>query len=173
MTFGQGASFPYAFQTAYHALVEIANLQHDGSVLIHSALSSVGMAAILGKLTCPLGFTEKIQETWYSPKSFPDLLTHHFVVAQHIGAQIFATVSSEAGPKRDILITNFGIPATHIFSNTSDVFRRGLHRITNGRGVDVILNSLPGFLTDTWSCIAGTLSLLPWSWSVELCPIQI
>ena len=63
MTFAQGASFPYAFQTAYHALVEIANLQHDGSVLIHSALSSVGMAAILGKLTCPLGFTEKIQET--------------------------------------------------------------------------------------------------------------
>lgn len=53
MTFAQGASIPYAFQTAYHALVDIASLQHDGSVLIHSALSSVGMASILGKLTDP------------------------------------------------------------------------------------------------------------------------
>lgn len=139
-SFEQGASIPYAFQTAYHAIIEVANLQRGESVLIHSALSAVGTAAIL--------------------------------IAKHVGAQIFATVSSEDATKRESLVSQFDIPPRNIFSNTSSVFRRGIWRITGGRGVDVVFNSLPGMLSDTWACVADFGTIVDISKSKEVLPSQ-
>ncbi|KAK8037847.1 hypothetical protein PG991_001193 [Apiospora marii] len=73
--------------------------------------------------------------------------------AQREGAEIYATVGSVE--KRDFLETTYGIPRDHILSSRDLTFRDGLLRMTNGRGVDVILNSLSGdALRATWDCIA-------------------
>ncbi|RAH70054.1 type I polyketide synthase [Aspergillus aculeatinus CBS 121060] len=47
MDFLTAASIPLAFITAYHALVDLARLQRDERVLIHSGTGGVGQAAIM------------------------------------------------------------------------------------------------------------------------------
>ena len=42
----EAASVPVAFLTAYYALIEVAKLNHNSRVLIHSAAGGVGMAAV-------------------------------------------------------------------------------------------------------------------------------
>ena len=46
LTFVQGASFNVAYTTAYHCLIERANLTRNDSVLINGATGGVGSAAI-------------------------------------------------------------------------------------------------------------------------------
>lgn len=46
MSFTQAASFPIAFLTAYYALVEVARIQPNETVLIHAGAGGVGQAAI-------------------------------------------------------------------------------------------------------------------------------
>ncbi|KAI0166917.1 hypothetical protein GGR52DRAFT_581678 [Hypoxylon sp. FL1284] len=73
--------------------------------------------------------------------------------AQHVGAEILATVSSEA--EKQFLIEQYGIADDHIFSNKDVGFVQGVKRITKGLGVQVVLNSLTGeLLRQTWHCIA-------------------
>ncbi|KAI0009602.1 hypothetical protein F4779DRAFT_581698 [Xylariaceae sp. FL0662B] len=73
--------------------------------------------------------------------------------AQHVGAKVLATVSSEAEKRH--LVENYNIPEDHIFSNKDAGFVQGVKRITQGRGVQVVLNSLTGeLLRQTWHCIA-------------------
>ncbi|KAJ5896473.1 Highly reducing polyketide synthase sdnO [Penicillium subrubescens] len=73
--------------------------------------------------------------------------------AQHIGAEIFATVGSAA--KRQLLIDHYNIPEDHIFSTRSRSFKHGILRLTGDKGVDVVLNSLSGeWLNDSWECVA-------------------
>ena len=38
----------------------------------------------------------------------------------------------------------YGIPKDHIFSSRDQIFVKGVLRMTEGRGVDVVLNSLAG-----------------------------
>jgi NADPH:quinone reductase-like Zn-dependent oxidoreductase len=45
-TYSDGASLPTVFLTAYHCLVEIANLQKGEIILIHTASGGVGLCAI-------------------------------------------------------------------------------------------------------------------------------
>ncbi|OPC78495.1 hypothetical protein B4N89_38180 [Embleya scabrispora] len=45
-TFAEAAGMPVAFQTAHHALFEVADLKPGESVLIHAAAGGVGMAAV-------------------------------------------------------------------------------------------------------------------------------
>ncbi|KAI1100274.1 hypothetical protein F4804DRAFT_54093 [Jackrogersella minutella] len=73
--------------------------------------------------------------------------------AQHVGAEIIATVSSQA--EKQSLVEQYNIPEDHIFSNKDVSFVQGIKRITNGLGVQVILNTLTGeLLRQTWHCIA-------------------
>lgn len=54
----------------------------------------------------------------------------------------------------------FGIPRDHIFNSRDSSFLPGILAATNGRGVDVVLNSLSGeLLHDSWRCVAkfGTM----------------
>ncbi|ETS75605.1 hypothetical protein PFICI_12549 [Pestalotiopsis fici W106-1] len=74
-------------------------------------------------------------------------------VAQMIGAEIYCTVSTEE--KIHFLETNFGIRRDHIFNSRDDSFLAGVRAATNGRGVDLVLNSLSGeLLHASWRCVA-------------------
>lgn len=74
-------------------------------------------------------------------------------MAQHIGAEVLATVSSET--EKNLLKEKYGIPDDHIFSNKDAGFVQGIKRVTKGQGVQVVINSLTGeLLRQTWHCIA-------------------
>ena len=74
-------------------------------------------------------------------------------LAQLVGGEIFATVSS--AQKRDLLIEEFGIQKDHIFSSRDLSFAKGIMRMTNNKGVDVVLNSLAGdLLRASWDILA-------------------
>ncbi|KAI8245503.1 hypothetical protein K4K55_001614 [Colletotrichum sp. SAR 10_96] len=75
------------------------------------------------------------------------------ILAQHIGAKTFATVSSEE--KKQLLIDTYGIPSEQIFNSRDTRFVQGVMRLTGSKGVDVVLNSLAGEpLRLSWRCIA-------------------
>lgn len=75
------------------------------------------------------------------------------VLAQHVGAKVFATCSSES--KRDLIVQQFGLSEDCIFSSRDSSFVQGLMEKTKGKGVDVVLNSLSGaLLKASWDCIA-------------------
>ncbi|KAJ8129093.1 hypothetical protein O1611_g4539 [Lasiodiplodia mahajangana] len=74
-------------------------------------------------------------------------------LAQREGAEVFATVSSLE--KRDFLEKTYGLPRDHIFSSRDLTFKTGLMRMTKGRGVDIVVNSLAGeMLRASWECVA-------------------
>lgn len=74
-------------------------------------------------------------------------------VAQMVGAKIIATVGSQ--PKRDLIKERYGLTDDQIFNSRDDTFVEGVHKVTNGWGVDVVLNSLAGkLLHASWNCIA-------------------
>ena len=74
-------------------------------------------------------------------------------LAQLLDAEIFVTVGSDQ--KKQFLIDEYGIPEDHIFSSRNITFAKSLKRLTQNRGVDVVLNTLSGqgFLA-SWDCIA-------------------
>lgn len=82
-------------------------------------------------------------------------------IARHTGMEVFATVSSEI--KRKLIREEYGVPDDHIFNSRDLSFVKGIKRMTHGRGVDVVLNSLAGeALRQTWNCIA------PFGYFVEI-----
>ena len=75
------------------------------------------------------------------------------MLSQHLGAQVFVTVGTKE--KKQFLMENYNIPETHIFSSRRFNFVQGIKKMTNGRGVDIVLNSLAGEgLTETLKVIA-------------------
>lgn len=74
-------------------------------------------------------------------------------VAQHFGATIFATVGTEL--KKQFIMQQYGLQEDHIFSSRDSTFASGIQRLTGGKGVDVVLNSLSGnSLIASWECVA-------------------
>lgn len=74
-------------------------------------------------------------------------------ICRYLQAEIYVTVGSEE--KRRFLRTEYGIPEDRMFSSGSISFATDLMRATNGRGADVILNSLTGdMLHESWRCLA-------------------
>ncbi|GAB1201010.1 hypothetical protein APSETT444_010394 [Aspergillus pseudonomiae] len=74
-------------------------------------------------------------------------------LCQLMGAVIYATVGSEEKARH--LIDNLNIPADHIFDSRSSSFLQGVLQKTEGRGVDLVLNSLSGdLLHASWQCVA-------------------
>ena len=64
-------------------------------------------------------------------------------LAKFFGAgKIFVTAGN--AEKRSLIKESFGIPEEHIFSSRNLCFAPGIRRLTDGRGVDVVLNSLRG-----------------------------
>lgn len=73
--------------------------------------------------------------------------------ANLVGAEVFATVSTVE--KKKLLMEKYGVKEANIFSSRNTDFAAGVLRATDGRGVDVVLNSLSGEgLRRSWDCIA-------------------
>lgn len=74
-------------------------------------------------------------------------------VSKYVGATIYVSVGTEE--KAKYLMDTFDIPRHHIFNSRDSSFITGVMRETNGRGVDMVLNSLSGDLLHTsWKCVA-------------------
>ena len=75
------------------------------------------------------------------------------ILSQLVGAEVFATAGT--AQKRNFITTKYGIPADHVFSSRDSSFVPKLTSMTNGRGVNVILNSLSGqLLQESFNCLA-------------------
>ncbi len=75
-------------------------------------------------------------------------------MAQQIGAVIYTTVGSQS--KREYLIRELGVPDSHIFNSRDDKFVKAINLATQGRGVNVVINSLTGdLLHASWRCISA------------------
>ena len=64
-------------------------------------------------------------------------------IAKHVGAEVFATAGSPG--KRSLLR---GLGVDHVMNSRTLEFADEIAEITNGQGVDVVLNSLPGEAID-------------------------
>ncbi|KAF7549858.1 hypothetical protein G7Z17_g6123 [Cylindrodendrum hubeiense] len=74
-------------------------------------------------------------------------------IAQRAGAHVLATVGSPA--KRQLLKEQYGLTEDQMFSSRDASFAKGVMTATNGKGVDIVLNSLAGpLLHASWSCVA-------------------
>ncbi|MCJ1396149.1 hypothetical protein MMC18_009038 [Xylographa bjoerkii] len=75
-------------------------------------------------------------------------------VAKTCDANIFATVGSEE--MKGTLITKYGLANDHIFDSRSISFAATIRRMTEGKGVDVIISSCSGVaLKHLTSCLAN------------------
>ncbi|EMD93080.1 hypothetical protein COCC4DRAFT_139661 [Bipolaris maydis ATCC 48331] len=74
-------------------------------------------------------------------------------LAKYVGAEIFATVSD---PEHNSFLRRvIGLKGDHIFPSTDSAFATAIQTKTNGRGVDVVLNTLEGsLLHKTLECVA-------------------
>ncbi|CAG2008535.1 unnamed protein product [Fusarium graminearum] len=128
LTFQEAAIIPCVFSTAMYGLVDLARLEAEQSVLIHSACGGVRQAAIQ--------------------------------IAKMIRAEVCTPSTSSSEDKMEYLTSVFGIPRDHIFKSRDSSFRQGILKATDGRGVDVVLNSLSGeLLHESWNCVTkfGTI----------------
>ncbi|KAM7200798.1 hypothetical protein V8F33_003729 [Rhypophila sp. PSN 637] len=74
-------------------------------------------------------------------------------ICQYFGLEVFATVGST--PKKELLINRYKISEDHIFDSRNTSFAQAVKRITKGRGVDLVLNSVAGeFLRQSWHLVA-------------------
>jgi acyl transferase domain-containing protein/NADPH:quinone reductase-like Zn-dependent oxidoreductase len=74
-------------------------------------------------------------------------------LCKYLGVTIYATVGTDE--KRKFLVEECGIPPTHIFSSRTTEFATSVLKVTNGNGVNCVLNSLSGEgLHESWRCIA-------------------
>ena len=74
-------------------------------------------------------------------------------VAQHFGAEIFATVGNDE--KRKVLMEEFGVPPNHIFNSRSTDAVDDILKATQRKGVDVILSATGGdMMHEMWRCTA-------------------
>ena len=110
-------------------------------------------------------------------------------IAKYLGAEIFTTVGTEE--KRELLIEKYQISAKNILYSRNTDFAQDIRRLTNERGVDVILNSLSGDgLTASWTeCLAnfgrfveigkkdiyahGSLPMFQFSRNASFCAVDI
>ncbi|KAL4875728.1 putative polyketide synthase [Aspergillus karnatakaensis] len=75
-------------------------------------------------------------------------------VCQMKKAEIFVTVGNIG--KSQYLQDTYNISPDHIFNSRDDSFLSDLMQATNGKGVDVVLNSLAGeLLHASWKCVAA------------------
>lgn len=67
-------------------------------------------------------------------------------------AEIYCTVGSS---EKKATVVSLGVNPDRIFSSRDLSFAKGVKRITEGRGVDVVVNSLAGeALRQSWNCLA-------------------
>lgn len=74
-------------------------------------------------------------------------------LAKYLDLVAYVTVGSE--DKRALVMEKYGVPAANIFNSRDASFAKAIKRVTGGRGVDCVLNSLSGeLLRASWECVA-------------------
>ncbi|EPE33257.1 NAD(P)-binding Rossmann-fold containing protein [Glarea lozoyensis ATCC 20868] len=74
-------------------------------------------------------------------------------LCRYLGAEVYVSAGNEE--KVAYLQNQFDIPRNRIFHSRDDSFLSNLMRETNGKGVDLVLNSLSGeLLHASWKCVA-------------------
>ncbi|CAG2171131.1 unnamed protein product, partial [Oppiella nova] len=72
----------------------------------------------------------------------------------HYGCDIYVTVGTEE--KKQFLVKEYNIPVNRIFNSRDILFKNHIIEATNGRGVDIVLNSLSGDKLDaSYECVAN------------------
>lgn len=77
-------------------------------------------------------------------------------LARHLGAEVFVTVGSEE--KKQFILDHFDVPEKHVLSSRASPrdLKRHLLRLTQNKGVNVVLNSASGeMLAESWDCVAS------------------
>lgn len=77
-------------------------------------------------------------------------------LARHFGAEVYVTVGSEE--KKQFILDHFNVPESHILSSRASPrdLKRHLLRLTQNKGVNVVLNSASGeMLAESWDCVAS------------------
>ncbi|KAF9763871.1 hypothetical protein IL306_002970 [Fusarium sp. DS 682] len=105
-SFDDAASITPPGLTACYSVLNVARLQENDRVLIHSAADGAGQIGVK--------------------------------LAQMLGAQVFATVSSTKDKK--FLIEKLGMSAEHIFNTNMSSLLPTVMRVTESEGVDVVLD---------------------------------
>ncbi|EEP76468.1 hypothetical protein UREG_01317 [Uncinocarpus reesii 1704] len=151
VVFVDGAGKTGTFQTYGRVAEDLATMiPKDLEFEVAAALPSVFMTAIYSLYTLA-GLTKG--ETVLIHSAAGGVGQAAIMLANLVGAEVFATVSTPE--KAELLMREYGVKQDHIFSSRDWVFAKSIMRITNGSGVDVVLNSLSGeFLRRTWDCIA-------------------
>ncbi|CAK4034819.1 fatty acid synthase S-acetyltransferase [Lecanosticta acicola] len=73
--------------------------------------------------------------------------------AKSFGMEVFVTVGSPA--KRELIQKMYDLPDDHILNSRDTSFGKAIRRLTHGRGVDMVLNSLSGeMLRESWASLA-------------------
>ncbi|SCV26211.1 polyketide synthase [Fusarium fujikuroi] len=106
LSFEDAVSLTIPGLTACHSVLNIARVQENEKVLIHSAASSAGQIAVK--------------------------------LAQTRGAQVFATVSTVA--EKQLLIDTVGMSTENIFDSRSPCLFQDVMGVTEGEGVDILLD---------------------------------
>ena len=76
-------------------------------------------------------------------------------ICKHYECDIFVTVGTEE--KKRFLIKEYNIPENRIFSSRDIQFKYRIKEITEGKGVDIVLNSLAGEKLDaSYECVANS-----------------
>lgn len=119
----QASSLLSVYLTAYYALVHMARIKKGMSCLVHSGMG--GVVCLILYFKCV--FLLLIQ----------GLAT--IALAKHFGFEIHATAGTEAKRKKLLEIGCKGVYDSHSFTWASELLEN-----TQGRGVDVVLNSLYG-----------------------------
>ena len=74
-------------------------------------------------------------------------------IAKHLQVEVFVTVGSTE--KGQLIKETYDIAEDHMFNSRDLQFTKGILRMTKGRGVDCVINSLSGAaLQESWRCIA-------------------
>ena len=74
-------------------------------------------------------------------------------LSQSLGLEVFVTVSS--GEKRQLVMDTYRIAEDHVLYSRDLSFAKGIRRMTSGRGVDIVLNSLADeAIQASWECVA-------------------
>ncbi|KAH7412216.1 polyketide synthase module [Phaeosphaeria sp. MPI-PUGE-AT-0046c] len=139
MALSVGSSFASSVRVPWHSVVRVP----DNMDLQQAA-------------TLPLAFTLAYSGLYDTAHMAPgqSLLVHAasgsigqaaIMLAKHLGVtDIYATAGTKE--KRDFIQQQYDIPAKRIFSSRNASFKEAILRVTDGRGVDVVLNTLPSTL---------------------------
>lgn len=126
LSFDEAACIGIPFLTAWHMLVDRAQLRHGETVLVHAALSGVGSAAIQ--------------------------------IAKLFGATVLATAGTDAKLERAR-----ALGVDHAINYTNEDVHRRVKALTDGRGVDVVVEHVGAA---TWE---SSLKSLGWHGRLVTC----